>query len=162
MLAVHPATGRAGRLIAWNGLYFLHAAMESDGIRIILDRQLRPLDLSSMIECCAVDVTAHHTYALWAARLLVDAAALRKHVGTSYAIDIKSVPPAAARFLDTCMIRASTRMRKSPPMERAPAVSRPVTIGESFQLDGFGHVSCKVVGGKETYHTPVATGAVPS
>ncbi|KOO30772.1 polyprotein [Chrysochromulina tobinii] len=140
-----------GRLIAWNGLYFLHTALESDGIRIILDRQLRPLDLSSMIECCAVDVTAHHNYALWAARLLVDAAALRKHVGTSYAIDIKSVPPAAARFLDTCMIRASTRMRKLPPMERAPAVSRPVTIGESFQLDGFGHVSCKVVGGKETY-----------
>ena len=151
LLAVHPATGRAGRLIAWNGLYFLHTALESDGIRIILDRQLRPLDLSSMIECCAVDVTAHHAYALWAARLLVDAAALRKHVGTSYAIDIKSVPPAAARFLDTCMIRASTRMRKLPPMERAPAVSRPVTIGESFQLDGFGHVSCKVVGGKETY-----------
>ena len=113
LLAVHPATGRAGRLLAWNGLYFLHAALEADGIRIILDRQLRPLDLSGMIECCAVDVTAHHSYALWAARLLVDAAALKKHVGTSYAIDIKSVPPAAARFLDTCMIRASTRMRKS-------------------------------------------------
>ena len=151
LLAVHPATGRAGRLLAWNGLYFLHAALEKDGLRIILDRQLRPLDLSSMLECCAVDVPAHHAYALWAARLLVDAAALKKHVGTSFAIDIKSVPQAAARFIDTCMIRASTRMRKSPPMERVHAVSRPVTIGESFQVDGFGHVSCKVVGGKETY-----------
>jgi hypothetical protein len=49
------------------------------------------------------------------------------------------------------VIRIATNLRNAPTVQQAPALHRPTEIGHTFQLDGFGHIGTKAIGGSDTY-----------
>jgi hypothetical protein len=156
LLAVHPASGRATTMVRWNGLFIVNAALTATGIALVLDKVLKPHDLSARVlysstEVSAVDVPSHHKYLLLAAQMHVDASGLRRLAGTSTTFDFKTVPSTAARLIDSDVIRTAANLRNAPTVQRAPALHRPTEIGHTFQLDGFGHVGTKAAGGSDTY-----------
>jgi hypothetical protein len=156
LLAVHPASGRAATMARWNGLFIVNAALTATGIALVLDKVLKPHDLSARVsylptEISAVDVPSHHKYLLLAAQMHVDASGLRRLAGTSTTFDFKTVPATAARLIDTDVIRAAANLRNVPTVQQAPALHRPTEIGHTFQLDGFGHIGTKAAGGSDTY-----------
>ena len=61
------------------------------------------------------------------------------------------MPTSAARLIDSDVIRIAANLRRAPTTQKAPALHRPTEIGHTFQLDGFGHVGTKAVGGSDTY-----------
>ena len=156
LLAIHPASGRAAPMLRWNGLFMMNATITVTGISFRLDKVLRPLDLSSLVsyspsEVSTVDVQTHHKFVLLAAQMHMDSSGLRRHAGAASIFDYKTVPANAARLVDSDGIRIASNLRRTPTADKAPAMHRPPDIGHTFQVDGFGHVGTKAVGGMDTY-----------
>ena len=143
-------------MIRWNGLFIMNATFTPTGLSFVLDKTLKPHDISALITCkpsevSVVDVQSHHRYMLLAAQMHVDASGLRRHAGASQTFDFKTVPTSAARVIDSDVIRIAANLRRTPTVQKAPALHRPTEIGHTFQLDGFGHVGTKAVVGNEMY-----------
>ena len=156
LLAIHPASGRAAPMIRWHGLFMMDANITATGISFKFDKVLKPLDLSSLVsyspsEVSTVDVQTHHKFLLLAAQMHMDSSGLRRHAGAASIFDYKTVPANAARLVDSDGIRIASNLRRTPTADKAPAMQRPTEIGHTFQVDGFGHVGTKAVGGMNTY-----------